>query len=323
MAIDVIRDEEAVAIAVSDLSAGARQNVQTTYTAKEFKPPVFKEAGAISAFNQINSVAGQSPYENPDYMLNALDESFSIFRKLERKIRRAVELMASQVLQTGKLVLTDSNGATLYGLDFQPKSTHFVTVGTTWAPDGSTGDPMADISALADVIRRDGKVEPTRLVFGMSAFTRFLANAKVKDAFAKTGLNRGAVDRPEPRGSGAKFQGFLEIGFYRYELWTYDGFYKDPQSGLLVPYIDPEKMLIMCEKSRLDLTFGAVPMIVAPDQRALPFLPPRLSSSAGGLDLFTNAYVSEDGSTVMVSAAARPLTIPTAIDTFGCLDVTH
>jgi hypothetical protein len=53
------------------------------------------------------------------------------------------------------------------------------------------------------------------------------------------------------------------------------------------------------------------------------YLPGRIASEGKGLDLTTNAWVSPDGKTVNVSAGTRPLTIPTAIDTFARLKITQ
>jgi hypothetical protein len=318
--IDVRRDEETVAIVLTDLTQGARVSESTLYTNKRFKPPIFDEAGAISAYEVIKRQPGQSPYVSPAYGAAALKAAYEIYRKLELRIRRAVELMCSQILQTGQLSLTDTAGAVLYTLNFQPKATHIKTVSTTWALDGSTGDPLADIAALAADVRKDGKVEPKRLIFGDSAFQRFLANAKVVKALEVRRLETAQI-APVARGQGATFQGWVWVGHYRFEIWTYDGWYKHPVSGVLTPYVHTDKM-IMLGDGRLDLTFGAIPILVPPDQRVLPFLPPRISSEGRGLDLTTNAWVTPDGKHVMVSAGTRPLPIPTAIDTFACLDVT-
>ena len=316
--IDVIRDDEEVAIVITDLSAGARMNESSRYTNKAFTPPIFKEAGAIHAYKQIQRQAGQDPFQSPDYGSNALTEAFAIFRKLERKIRRSVELMASQVFQTGVLTLTDAAASALYSLDFQAKATHMVTVTTTWAANGSTGDPLTDLGDLAAVIRRDGKKSPDKLVFGADAFKRFLANALVAARLDNLRMELGQV-APVSRGEGATFQGYVWIGHYRFEMWTYDGFYKDPSSGDLTPYLAEDNVVMLASTGRLDLSFGAIPRIVGPDPRAMPFLPPRMSSGDRGIDLTTNAWITADGESLMVSAGTRPLTIPTAIDTFGCL----
>lgn len=318
--IDIQRDDEQVAIVINDLSVGPRKNESSLYTNKRFRPPIFDEEGHVSAFDTIKRQPGQTPFMSPDYAANATKAAFEIFRRLELKIRRAVELMAAQVLQTGQLTLIDQNGVAQYSLNFQPKSTHMVTVATTWALDGSTGDPLADLASLATVVRRDGKMEPKRLTFGESAWVRFLANAKVQKALDVRRMETAQV-APVARGQGATFQGWVWIGHYRFEMWTYDGFYKHQQTGAATPYVDTDNV-IMDSDGRLDLTFGAIPIITPPDQRALPFLPPRIASEGRGLDLTTNAWVTPNGKHVMVSAGTRPLTIPTAIDTFARLNVT-
>jgi hypothetical protein len=317
---DVQRDDEDVAVVIADLSTGARNNESSTYTNKKFKPPIFDEAGHISAYDMMKRQAGQNPFASPDYAANALRQAYAIFRKLELKIRRAIELMASQVLQTGVLTLTNVAGVAQYTLDFQPKATHIKTVTTTWAANGATGAPLADLGDLAEVVRNDGKHEPKRLIFGKTAWARFIVNVDVQKALDVRRLEIGSV-APESRGQGATFQGWCWIGHYKFELWTYSGFYKHPQTGVLTPYVHPDKV-IMLGDGRLDLTYGAIPILVAPDQRVMPFLPPRISGVGSGLDLTTNAWVTPDNKHVMVSAGTRPLTIPTAIDTFACLDVT-
>lgn len=320
--LDVIREDEEVAVAIQDLSVSPRENEANKYTNKAFTPPIFDEAGTITAFDMIKRQPGVDPFQNPIYLANAAEESFRIFRRLERKIRRAVELMASQVLQTGALTLIDSNGATLYSLNFMPKATHMATVATAWATDGSTGNPLADLAALARVVRRNGKSRPNKLVFGASAMQRFLANASVQKLLFTNQHSLGMAElTPQPRGEGATFMGFVWVENYRFEIWLYDATYKHPQTGTVTPFIGDDNV-IMLGDGRLDLSYGAIPMIRRPESQALAFLPPRMSDSGRGLDLTVNAWFTPDGKHLKVSAGTRPLTIPTAIDTFARLDVT-
>lgn len=319
--IDIMRDDEDVAIVVQDLTAGARMNESTLYTNKSFVPPIFKEQGAIHAYDMIKRRPGVDPFQDPNFGLAASEDAFRIFRKLERKIRRSIELMASQVLQTGTLTLIDDAGVTLYTLDFQAKATHMATVSTTWALDGATGDPIGDLSALGDVVRRDGKHVPTDLDFGKSAWQRFTANADVRALLDNRRMEIGQI-RPEARGQGASYRGNIWIDHYEYRLWMYDGWYNHPQTGTPTPYISTDNVIMSSETGRLDLSFGSIPRITGPESRALPFLPPRMSDGDRGLDLTTNAWFTPDGEHLMVSAGTRPLTIPTAIDTFARLDVT-
>lgn len=316
--LDIQRDDEQVAIVVKDLSLPPNQNESTLYTNKRLKPPIYDEEAPITAFDMIKRQAGDNPFSNPDYAANAVKQAFQVYRKLENKIRRAIELMASQVLQTGELTLIDQNGVAVYELDFSPKATHLANAAATWATNGSTGDPLADLAALADVVRRDGKMVPNKLIFGASAFQRFLANAKVQLALESRRAVLAEV-MPQARGQGATFQGWVWIGHYRFEMWTYDGFYKHPQTGASTPFVVTTNVIMMSEGARLDLTYGAIPLIVPPDPRLAAFLPGRISSQGRGLDLTTNAWITPNNKAVMVSAGTRPLTIPTAIDTFARL----
>jgi hypothetical protein len=266
-------------------------------------------------------VQGNDPFQDPNFGLHATNEAFTIFRKLERKIRRSVEWMSSQVLQDGALTLIDDAGVSLYALDFQSKATHKATVSTTWALDGATGSPYADISALGDVVRQDGKHEPTDLIFGKSAFQRFIANAVILKLLDNRRVEIGGLVH-QPRGKGASYKGTIAIDHYEYRLWVYNGFFKHPQTGAVTNYVSTDNMIMLSETGRLDLSYGAIPRITGPEQRALPFLPSRMSDGERGLDLTVNSWFTPDGEHLMVSAGTRPLTIPTAIDTFARLKVT-
>jgi hypothetical protein len=320
--IDIIRDEPDIAIVIVDLSTGARMNENNKYVNKAFTPPVLNEAGAITAYDMIKRRPGFDPFQDPDFGAAAAEQAFGIIRKLERKIRRTVELQASQVLATGAVTLIDSSGTTVYTIDFLAKSSHKATVGTAWATDGSTGTPLADLGALARTVRRDGKVKPNVLVFGSSAWIRFLANAAVQKMFIdnNNSPNIGTI-APETRGEGATFMGFIWIENYRFECWTYDAFYKHPQTGTLTDFVASDHVLMLSRQSRLDLSYGAIPLLRQPDSAVMTFLPPRMSSSDRGLDLSVNAYFTPNNKSLIVEAGTRPLAIPTAIDTFARLDV--
>lgn len=242
--------------------------------------------------------------------------------KIEAKIRRAIELQASQVLQTGTVTLSDENGNALYTLDYKPKTTHFPTSGTTW---GQAGDnKLGDLESLAAVIRADGLTDADMLIFGADALREFLADETVQAQLDNRRMNIGSIGRPETRGQGGTFHGEISIGAYTYQIWSYTGRYTHPQTGTSTAFIDPAKVVMLSSMGRLDATFGAIPNIgklLGVDQtNLLPELPGRVSNDAGGMDLHTNAWLTDDGEQLFAGMGARPLLIPTAIDTYGCLD---
>ena len=316
--IDILREDEEVAVTVADITAGARLNEATKLTNKRFTPPVYKEAGPISAYRLPKRIAGANPYEDPDYQANAMVAAMEIGRKCEQKIRRGVELMASQVLQTGTLTLKDANGDSTFAMDFSPKTAHFPNAAAVWSTISSKG--IDDIQSLCNIIYTNGREMPTDLIMGRTAYLEFMALTQVKEYADNRRISIVQLDRPQHRGEGAIYHGTLSAGQYNLNLWTYAGRYKDVETGTITEYVTPGKVIAI-GNGRLDLTWGGIPTVGALDARVLPFLPRRVSSSAGGMDLHQTAWIEKDNTALTVQVAARPLTIPTAIDTFGCLTV--
>lgn len=319
--IDVIREDEDIAIPLPDITSGARNNENSKFVNKEWTPAILREKGGIVAYDQMKRQAGETSYDDPNFLRSAGNQIVSMGRKLLNKLRRTVELMCSQVLQTGAIALVDASGTTIFSESFAVKSTHMITASTAWATDGTTGDPLADISAAARVIRKDGKRKPDRLLFGNSALQRFLANAKVKAALDKTTLNI-AVLNPANRSEDATFVGMIWIDNYQYEIWLYDGWYKHPQTGTLTPYIADDNVIILSSPARLDLTFGAIPYIAQPDPRAAQLIGGRMSSVDGAFDFTPNAYIADDNVSLVLELGTRPLAIPVEIDSFARFDCT-
>jgi hypothetical protein len=315
--IDIIRSEEDVAIAIEDLSAGYRMNQADLYTNKEFVPPIFKEAITINANTLLKRVAGNDPFADVSFQASLTARIFQGMPKPAAKIHRAIELQASQILQTGIVTLIDSNGTALYTLDYKPKATHFPQTANTWGASGET--PLADLENLCDVIRADGLAEADEAIFGANAWTKFIQNDDVKALLDNRRMVLGGI-APEVRGQGAKFMGFIEIGDCRLNMWIYSGRYKHPQTGTSTRFMHPDKVIVRASSGRLDATFGNVPRIVPPDARVAPFLPTRVSSRAGGMDLHPNAWIDQTGENLYAGVSSRPLLIPTAIDTYGCLN---
>jgi len=321
--IDIVRDDEDIAVVLTDLSVDANKNEATTYVNKAFTPPIFDEEGDINAYKLIKRRAGEDPFQDPVYARNALAEADRVTRKCEGKITRAVELMCAQALQTGVVSCIDSSGAVKYTLDYGMKSTHKITIATSWALNGSTGAPLNDLEDAAIIGRRDGKAQMDQLIFGKTAIRRFLANADVKTRVFSANNSQGMAQlAPASRGEGATFMGRVWVGQYLMDMWMYDGWYKHPQTGVLTPYVADDNIIMKSTKSRLDVVFGAIPRVATADPRAMPFMPGRISNSAKSIDLSRFAWFTPDGKHLKVSAGTCPLAIPTQIDSVVCITTT-
>ena len=312
---DILRSDEEVAIVIQSLSGGARNNDANLYTNKSFVPPIYKERAGINAADMIERSAGRNPFEDVNFQANATQRAFRQMRLMENKIRRAIELQASQVLQAGTSTLIDSAGTTVYSINFAPKSSHFPTAGTAWNAVG--GDPIGDLSALAEIIRNDGLSDPDQLIFGIDAWTAFIDNAAVLARFDNRRIETGRIVPMDRMGNGGTYRGVVEIGNYSFECWTYGGRFVHPQTGTKTQYVTPAKVIMRASQGRLDATFGGIPMLVPPEQRVMPYLPSRIMGDR--VDMHQTAFVSDDGENLFVQVGARPLMIPTAIDTYGCI----
>lgn len=320
--IDIVRSEEDVSIVIQDISTGYRMNSGDLYTNKKFTPPVHKEAVPLNAHELLKRMPGKNPFESPDFRADVIVKMFAGMRLVQRKIVRAIELQASQVMQTGIVTLTDSNGTALYTLDYKPKATHFPTAGTSWAT-ATLAQKISDLTSLCDKVRSDGLVSPDELVIGATAWENLLQTTGFLDRFDAQRANLGTITPMERRGGGGIYRGTIELGNYKLDVFTYDGRYKHPQTGVSTPFMHPGKIIVRAASGRLDATFGAIPnigAILGANGRLLPELPTRLSSTAAGMDLFTNVWISPDGEALFGGVGARPLMVPTAIDTFGCLN---
>lgn len=319
VAVDIERSGEDVAIAITKCS-GPNLNDIDEWTTKEFEPPAYGEAFPVDVCDLITRMAGVDQFTDAynSYVAQLMAKVSKGFIMVDEKIRRAVELQASQILQTGQLNLTNSAGDTVYSVDFKPKATHFPTVGASWS-SGTSVDAIGDLESLASVIRADGKVDPDQLIFGKVALENFLKNDVVKERLDNRRYEVGTV-APEMTNSGATFYGYIWIGTYRFEMWTYPDTYKDPATGNPLPYIADDLVVMKSSRTRLDMTSAEVPVGVGPDPRVANLMPGRMTSRADGFDVFPNIYATPNGKQIMGELESRPLLIPVQIDGFGCLD---
>ncbi len=316
VAIDIEREDEEVSPVVTALE-GPTLNTLNQFTTKEFTPPTISEGMPFDVGSLLKRLPGQNAYEAADASFQAamVVQLLKGMRALERKISRHREWQASQILQTGILSLTDENGNLAYQIDFKPKATHLVTVGTAWSDIAAPA--IGDIESLSDVIRTDGLRDVDELWMGSDAFNEFIINTGVQQHYDNRRMTMGVIE-PRDLGSGAKLQGTLHIGNYQYQIITYNGRGILPAAGSKTKFLDAGKVIFLSSDTRLDTVFGGIPRVVPVDPRLAGFLPDRIAVP-GAIDLAPNVYATPNGKQTILELESRPLLIPTNIDGFGCL----
>jgi hypothetical protein len=228
----------------TDLTAGARENEATAYVNKALHAPDLRRGRHDHGVRRdpppspgrTRSRARTSAFER------GRNRRSAIFQQVgERKIRRSIELMASQVLADRRAHAESTRTASMRCTRSisSAKSTHKVTAGTVdWATDGSHGRRRSRTSS--EPWRRwfasDGKIVPNMLIFGKSAWQRFIrerdgeGHCMLSNKF--NSQNLGAAHAGDCAAQGATFDGLRSwIGMYRFEMWTYDGLLQAPADG--------------------------------------------------------------------------------------------
>ena len=320
---DITRGEESVAVPVPSLESNYRGNVAGVYTNKELTPPILAEDTPFSTFDLLDRTAGNTPYDDlrKNEKASVLEKILEMSQRLTNKMRRTIELQGSQIMQTGKLALPDDAGGIAYALDYFPKATHFPTVGTPWTAAGST--PVEDLSALGNVIRADGKHTPDTLIMGEQAYLAFIQNDQVTKLMNNRRIDLGGI-RPGGISPSGVYKGRFELAHYSYDIWTYEGLYESPDTNQSTFFMDTNKVVMRASTGRLDSAFGHVPDI----SRLLgkiPLIPSlsRVASKKNRMDFFPKVTMNSNETVLRYGVKSRPLLIPTAIDTFGCLTAVY
>lgn len=315
--IDVQRFGEQIAVVIKR-GTGANLNDYTDYTNKEFEPPVYGEGFNARVEELVERMAGVDKYSSAylEYGQKLVSELMLGYEVVDAKITRSVELQAAQILQTGKLDLLEREGGRFL-VDFFPKATHFPTVSVDW--DNAASTKLADLEALAKVVRKDGKVNPNVLIFGEQAINDFVDDDAVQKRADIRRFDDMVRINPMLEASGATRYGSCVIGSYRFEMWTYPEYYEDPETGDLLPYVDADKVIMLSTNTRLDRTSARVPLPLGPDPRVASLMPGRLTNRSQNLDVTPNLYCSNDGKSITGDLESRTLLVPVQIDGFGAL----
>lgn len=317
--IDLVRSGEEIAPAVQNLSTGTVSIVEDTFGTAEVPFPVYALDKSVNISELMNRQPNESAYinERADWLGRLAKRLISGFTKMTGMIKRSVELQAAQVLQTGKIDLTNEDGKVVFKLDLKVKATHLPTVTKSWEdPDA---DPIGDISALADVCRADGLVDIKNLIMDEKSLKNFLKNKEVQESLKMDGLRLGALN-PAIANKGAKYYGYIHVGSNLFDIWVYSASYNPFGSKESKKYLEENKVLFLPDFEDLDFrrVFGGIPTI-RPDTTFDQIFGASKVTIDGAYDFRPRVYWDEKNETYVGEIKSRPLCLPVSIDRFACL----
>lgn len=316
--LDMVYVGEEVAPTVYDLASGTVTIVEDIFSNKEIPFPVYAIDSPVSVHQLMKRRPGESAIvtEKVNWLGRLVRILVPMFARMTSMIRRSMELQAAQILQTGKITLTDINGNKTFDLDLGAKPSHFPVPAIYW---GSAGyNPLADMTALADVIRIDGQCDVVNFIFDPISWGDFIRHTDVKERVKTDGLQLGALD-PKIIGKGAKRMGWIDEGAYRFDLYLYDGRYQEFKSKEYKKYLKDGVVIALPATSDLDFRryFGGIPTVLSD-----PVSEELFGGSIqieGEYDFRPRIYADTKRETYIGEIKSRPLFLPASIHRFGCL----
>lgn len=320
--IDIERNTEAVAPTLSDARTGAVIVNEDVWQENKYRPPFSAMKDPINLHELMVRQPGET--DNADdvgtWFGRLVRKVLRVLTKYHRMFAKNIELQCAQALQTGHIQLTDDKNGITYDLDYHQSATHLPTVVNNWGTASAT--PVADITALCDVIAEDGQADPAIAVFGARAWQNILTDSTFKDMIKRDGMGLGALN-PSLRDKGARYMGYADFGSHRLELWVYSSKYKTLAGNTKYDYLDQDKVIITTSLEDLDLrvVFGGVPTL----GMKAPFtdVVPPVVTYDGFIRVHNRVFEDEQQDTYTAESKMRALAILVSIDRVGCLTTHH
>jgi hypothetical protein len=225
--------------------------------------------------------------------------------ELRETIERTIELMCSQILETGTIVAPGTGII----IDYQRKAESMVDLGAGNYWNEAGVNPYTSLEAAGVFMRTKGKVQGSsfNLILGGEVMAALKSNEKFLSQQNLFNMKLDEFHGPQRTSKGANLNGFLITDNYKFYVWTYPEYYQDPTSLEMIPYINPKKAIVLPEGFTGYTAFGAVPQPVSTVSGGRMILP------KSGNFIFTE-YMDEEQRTHYREVESAPLPVLDAVD---------
>jgi hypothetical protein len=205
-------------------------------------------------------------------------------------LRRRLEVMASEVLVTGKSTITGDKYPSVT-LDFGRAAGNTITASTLWSV--TTATPLDDLQDWAQIMLQATGIMATDVVMGVDVWKVFRNHTNVKDRIAlqRTYNAFPTLSQSAQITEGATFFGNVDM----FNVYVYAGWYVDPADGVEKP-IWPIQTCVLCSPQLEGVqAYGAI----RDEQAGLVALP-----------YFSKSWTEEDPSVRFIMLQSAPLVFP-------------
>jgi len=282
---DVVAPNSTLAPFVSPLVAG-RADTSNGYSTRKFKPAYLKPKHVVDPEKVIARKAGEQiggGLFNGDRRRaiiadNLNDERESIIRRLE--------WMCSQVLRTGKTVVSGENYPTVE-VDFQRAAGNTITLtGTNVWTDTANAKPLDQMEAW----NAQSEAPITDFVMDALSWKNLIKFQEVKDLLDTRRGSESSVELGPDNAKWVSYKGMLGS----FHIWVYTGYYTD-DAGAKQLYVPDNTVIGASSAVEGVRAFGAI-----------------LDPAAGyqALEMFPKNWVSDDPAVENTMTQSAPLMVP-------------
>jgi len=319
--IDVINRSVKIAPVVKPVGSGAVKITPDLFTGKQVRPPLYSLSRPVSLYDLMLRKPGETVFDTKyaSWVAEMQNELLPSFELEQDMIRLSIEMQAAKMLQTGKVDLTDEKGNVAYTLDYGMAPSHKITVSTAWDQAGAT--VIEDLKSAMDVIRKDGHCDVSTAIFGAKAWEAFIADPDVLKRFQKDVLNIAALN-PELVDKGGEYMGYIMIGAYKVNLFTYSATYEAFENTTQYPFVDDDKVILLPNKERLDLRLMYARHPVISGGTIFDDIVPEELIVENRIRYTQRVIADVPKNTFEAETSSRPLCLPVSIDRIAVLSGT-
>lgn len=295
---DIATSRRRLAPFVSPLVAG---KVVTSLgsSVKTFKPAYVKDKRVFNAARPFKRMVGEriGGSMSPAARLQAL-LAMDLVDQIDMLTRRQ-EVMAIEALRTGAITVAGDEYPTVV-VDFGRDAalTVTLTAGDRWGESGI--EPLDSLQTWSLKVSEKSAATATTVVMDLKAWTLFSASTKVQKLLDRF-RGQEALDSTVV-GEGGRFMG--RVGDF--DIWVYTGWYEDPATGNLTPYLPDNTVIITGAQLEGVRAYGAIKDEEAGFQ-AVPY--------------FAKSWVEKDPAVRLLMLQSAPLPVPYRINASFCATV--
>lgn len=304
--VDIIKGKRRMAPFVSPLAEGKPVEA-LGFSSSAIKPGYIKPKKPTTAEQLLHRSPGATIYQgNETIEQRAQKRLGQDLAELMDMIDRREEWMAAKALDAGAVTMKIKGETTdkVVTVDFLMPASHKVTLaGVDLWSDTANSDPIAKLRAWAQVIRQDSGLSPDALILGTDAATAYMNHPKVQKFMDMRAVDAGEI-RPAELPNGVSYVGRIKAPGLFVDVFTYDDWYVDEDSGTEAPFVPVKKAWLGCTRAANKTLYAVIQDVEA------------IEGGQAAVPRFPKSWVTKDPAVRWAMVQSAPLTALLQPDAF-------